>query len=194
VRFATCIICLIRSSIDKGAVTCLLYIIFFSASGFCACKTPARMNSALIYREAVVDDIEQIQRVRNSVRENRLSDPSLVSDKDCIEFITARGKGWICEMDNTIVGFAIADLKENNIWALFVDPDFERNGIGRRLHDMMLDWYFNQTGDKLWLGTAPGTRAERFYFKAGWVRAGMHGKAEIKFEMTADNWKSIGLG
>jgi hypothetical protein len=39
----------------------------------------------------------------------------LVTDEDCIEFITVRGKGWVCEIDNTIVGFAIVDLKESNI-------------------------------------------------------------------------------
>jgi len=53
-----------------------------------------------------------------------LSNPELVTDQDCKEFITVRGKGWVCEIDNKIVGFAIADLKENNIWALFLDPKF----------------------------------------------------------------------
>ena len=38
------------------------------------------------------------------------SDPNLVTDEDCEEFITLRGKGWACEIDNQIVGFAIADL------------------------------------------------------------------------------------
>ena len=81
-------------------------------------------------REAVIEDIKQIQRVRNSVTENTLSSPNLVTDKDCEEFITVRGKGWVCEIDNQIVGFAIADLKDNNIWALFLQPEFENLGIG----------------------------------------------------------------
>jgi len=69
-------------------------------------------------REAIIDDISQIQIIRNAVKENILSNPNLVTDADCIEFITLRGKGWVCEIDGNIVGFAIADLKENNIWAL----------------------------------------------------------------------------
>lgn len=54
-----------------------------------------------------------------------MSNPNLVTDEDSEEFITTRGKGWLCEIDNQIVGFAIADLKENKIWALFLNPKFE---------------------------------------------------------------------
>ena len=99
----------------------------------------------MIFREAKIDDIKQIQIVRNAVKENTLSNPNLVTDEDCKEFITVRGKGWVCEIDNRIVGFAIADLKDNNIWALFLDPVFEKRGIGQQLHKIMLDWYFEQT-------------------------------------------------
>lgn len=142
----------------------------------------------MIIREAAVKDINQIQIVRNSVKQNMLSNPALVKDADCEEFITRRGKGWVCEVDNVIVGFAIADLKEHNIWALFLKPEFEGKGIGSRLHDTMMDWYFTQTKTKVWLGTAPATRAASFYLKRGWSRAGMHGAKEVKFEMTFNEW------
>jgi GNAT superfamily N-acetyltransferase len=129
-----------------------------------------------------------IQIVRNSVKENTLSNPDLVTDKDCEAFITVRGKGWVFEIENQIVGFAIVDLKGNNIWALFLDPKFERKGIGQILHKTMLDWYFTQTKEKVWLGTAFDTRAEKFYRKAGWKEVGTNGTKEIKFEMTFNNW------
>ena len=145
----------------------------------------------MIFREAVIDDIKQIQIVRNSVTENMLSDPGLVTDEDCKEFLTNRGKGWVCEIEKKITGFSIVDLHTNNIWALFVKPEFEKLGIGRKLHDMMLDWYFEQTPQNVWLGTSPGTRAESFYRKAGWIEIGTHGKGEIKFEMTKDEWRSL---
>jgi GNAT superfamily N-acetyltransferase len=149
------------------------------------------MLEKIIFREATIDDIKQIQIIRNSVTENALSNPNLVTDEDCREFITDRGKGWVGEIDNRIVGFAIADLKENNIWALFLDPDFQKKGIGQRLHEMMLDWYFAQTKNKVWLGTACNTRAEKFYRKAGWTKVGLHGTKEIKFEMTYEIWKQL---
>ncbi len=50
-------------------------------------------------REAKEEDIHQIQVVRNSVKENTLSDPSLVTDKDCEEFLFGKGKGGVCEID-----------------------------------------------------------------------------------------------
>lgn len=140
------------------------------------------------YREATIEDIPQIQVVRHAVKENVLSNPALVTDEDCREFLTQRGKGWVCEINNKIVGFAIADLKEDNIWALFLDPDYEGRGIGRNLHDMMLNWYFSCGKQQVWLGTDPGTRAAKFYRKAGWRETGRHGDGEIKFEMTAYEW------
>jgi hypothetical protein len=96
----------------------------------------------MLFREAKSADILQIQVVRNAVIENNLSDPALVSDNDVHEFITNRGKGWVCEINENIVGFAIADLKDNNIWALFVHPDHEKKSIGKTLHDIMMNWYF----------------------------------------------------
>lgn len=142
----------------------------------------------MTFREARIDDIRGIQRVRNSVKENMLSNPILVTDTDCEEFMFTRGKGWVCEVENVIVGFAIADLKDQNIWALFVDPDFAGCGIGKRLHKLMLDWYFTKK-ETVWLGTAPNTRAEEFYRRNGWTENGMHGK-EIKFEMQKESWIS----
>jgi GNAT superfamily N-acetyltransferase len=140
------------------------------------------------FREAHTNDIKQIQLVRNAVKENVLSNPGLVTDKDCVEYLTLRGKGWVCEADGIIVGFAIADLIDNNIWALFVHPEFEKNGIGKTLHDTMLEWYFNQQKEMVWLSTAPGTRAEKFYQIQGWKDVGLYGKGEIKFEMTKESW------
>ncbi|WP_237390831.1 GNAT family N-acetyltransferase [Chryseobacterium sp. KMC2] len=145
----------------------------------------------MIIREAILEDIPQIQTVRNSVKENTLSDPGLVTDRDCEEFLFERGKGWVAEENGRITGFSIVDLKEHNIWALFVHPDFENKGIGRKLHDIMLDWYFTQKKDAVWLGTSPDTRAETFYRKSGWKEVGIHGKGEVKFEMSFQNWKNL---
>ncbi len=144
----------------------------------------------MIFREAITDDIKQMQMVRNSVTENTLSNPDLVTDADCENFITKRGKGWVCEIDDKIKGFAIADLEDENIWALFVLPEFEGKGIGKRLQSLMLDWYFGTGKDHVWLGTSPGTRAEKFYKQTGWKEDGMHGSKEIKFVMHADDYFS----
>jgi GNAT superfamily N-acetyltransferase len=142
----------------------------------------------MLFREAVIQDIPAIQIVRNSVKENVLSNPALGSDKDCEDYMFTRGKGWVCEIDGTITGFAIADLVNDNIWALFIHPDHEKKGIGKRLHYLMMEWYFLQGKQKAWLSTAPDSRAEGFYRIAGWKQTGITKTGEVKFEMTAADW------
>ena len=144
----------------------------------------------MIFREATPGDIQQIQIVRNAVKENILSNPALVTDKDCEEFLMIRGKGWVCELDGSIVGFSIVDMKERNVWALFVHPDHEAKGIGKRLHDRMMNWYFDQTKETIWLSTAPGTRAESFYKCRGWKEVGKHGTKEIRLEMNYEEYRN----
>ena len=142
----------------------------------------------MIYREANIKDIPQIMSVRNAVKENVLQNPAAVTPQDCEEYLIKRGKGWVGEIDGLIAGFGIVDLKENNVWALFVHPDFAQKGIGKKIHHMMVDWYFSQKKEPLWLGTDPGTRAESFYRRNGWQEIGVHGKGEIKFELRFENW------
>jgi GNAT superfamily N-acetyltransferase len=149
------------------------------------------MTSGSAIRIATVTDIPQIQVVRNSVKENMLPDPALVSDEDCVNFLTVRGKGWVYEENEKILGFAIVDMQDHNIWALFVHPDFEKKGIGSALHDMMLNWYFSQTDTTVWLGTDPATRAFRFYEAKGWIPDGKHGELEAKFIMPKNRWSQI---
>jgi hypothetical protein len=55
----------------------------------------------------------------------------------------------------------------------------------------MLDWYFDQYPGPLWLGTAPGTRAEGFYRKYGWNEAGKRPNGEIRFEMSQKDWQLL---
>lgn len=144
----------------------------------------------MTFREATIEDVSQMMIVRLAVKENRLNNPSLVTEAICRDYLMHKGKGWVCVSDNVIVGFSNASVIEKNVWALFVHPVFEARGIGKKLHDMMLDWYFSQTKDNVWLSTAPGTRAEKFYRRAGWQETGVYGKGEIKFEMSYKNWET----
>ena len=141
------------------------------------------------FRQAIPEDIPQIQIVRNSVKENQLSNPNLIPDDLVEEFITKRGKGFVCEIDDIIVGFSIVDFVENNVWALFLLPDFEGKRIGKKLHQLMLDEYFSKTKETIWLSTEANSRAEIIYKKQGWKNAGFHGN-EVKFEMSFEDWKS----
>ena len=129
-----------------------------------------------------------MHRVRMSVRENQLADPALVQPHDYRSMINERGRGWVAEIDEEFVGFAIADLTRANIWALFVDPAHESCGIGRRLHDTMLEWLFRSGAEQVTLGTEPGTRAERFYVAAQWHYCGRNPNGEARYSMSRDAW------
>jgi GNAT superfamily N-acetyltransferase len=125
-----------------------------------------------------------MQRVRRSVRENQLVS-LVISDDEYAEAIEDTGRGWIVDVAGDIVGFAVGNGRTGNIWALFVDPDHEGRGYGRVLHDAMIEWLWSQDLKRLWLTTAPGTRAERFYVRAGWQRNGRTSDGEVIFERFA---------
>ncbi len=133
-------------------------------------------------RVATAADIPAIQRIRRSVRENRLIS-GVISDDDVRMAITVQGRGWVVDVDAAPVGFAIGNDQTGNIWALFVDPSYERRGYGRRLHDVMVAWLWSRGLPRLWLTTDPDTRAERFYRAAGWRYAGCAEHGEVRFEL-----------
>jgi ribosomal protein S18 acetylase RimI-like enzyme len=101
---------------------------------------------------------------------------------------TAERDGFV-KKEILIAGFSVVDLKDDNVWALFVKPEFEDQKIGKQLHNLMLDWYFDQGKQNIWLSTEPNTRAADFYRRQGWKETGTFGKDEIRFEMTAEDWK-----
>jgi len=139
----------------------------------------------MTFREALLSDIPQMSAIRLAVKENVLSNPALVSQKDYEEYLTERGKGWVCEIDGSLVGFAIGDLVKNNVWALFIHPDYERKGIGKTLLTLLLNWYFTQTNETIWLSTAPHSRAAAFYRRFGWTEVGTTQSGEIRFELNS---------
>jgi GNAT superfamily N-acetyltransferase len=135
-----------------------------------------------LLRQAVAPDIPGIQRVRASVRENRLVS-TVIADEDVRVAIERDGRGWVVEQQGEIVAFAIGNASTGNIWALFVDPHHERRGHGRRLHDTMLAWLWAQGLDSLWLTTEAGSRAQGFYDAAGWTMTGRTARGELRYEM-----------
>lgn len=141
-------------------------------------------------RRAVIGDIDAMHRVRTSVRENRLADPGRVRPEDYRAMLEEHGRGWVAEVEGRIAGFAIADRTRANVWALFVDPLREGEGIGRSLHEVMLDWLFSTDVERAWLGTEPGTRAERFYRANGWEQTAGGENGELRFEQTRERWES----
>jgi GNAT superfamily N-acetyltransferase len=131
-------------------------------------------------RSANESDIPRIVEIRGAVHENRLRDPSRVTIEDLRWFVANPGI-FVSEKDGSIVGFSAADPRDGSIFALFVDPAFEGRGFGRLLFERACVVLRHAGCERIWLTTSPGTRAERFYLKAGWKVTGVEGD-QLVFE------------
>jgi GNAT superfamily N-acetyltransferase len=135
-----------------------------------------------VLRRAVAADIPGIQHVRRVVRENRLVSV-VITDEQVRGAIEDTGRGWVVESGGEVVAFAVGNAGDGNIWALFVHPDHERRGHARRLHDTVVAWLWSRGLERLWLTTAPGTRAQSFYEAAGWERVPHVDGRELRYEL-----------
>lgn len=135
-------------------------------------------------RFANLDDIPDLERVRAGVRENKLSTP--IPRERLFAAIESRGRAWVAENDGQVVGFSMADNQTASIWALFLLPEWEGKGLGRRLLNESVRWHREQGHCAIWLSTAPNTRAEGFYEYLGWQRTGVTETGEIRFELSIE--------
>jgi GNAT superfamily N-acetyltransferase len=138
--------------------------------------------SDVTVRRADRADIPAMQRIRLAVRENALSNPGRITEADYVDALDALGRTWVSEANGEIAGFACG-YRSGNLWALFVDPGHEGRGHGAALHDAVVDWMWSLGLDRLWLTTAPGTRAERFYLARGWQARGTTTSGDVRLEM-----------
>lgn len=135
------------------------------------------------FREAKMEDISALSEVRQSVRENVLSDPRKVTRELYESYLVKSGKGWLCEIEGEVVGFSVASLGDASIWALFVKPSHEGRGIGRKLLRLATDWLFAKGATSIALSTDANTRADRFYEGQGWRRGEIKPDGEVCYRL-----------
>ena len=134
-------------------------------------------------RSARPADAPALNALRLRVRENILSRPDWLTEQRTVDAISVTGRGWLWERGGRVLGFSVADACQRNIWALFVEPGFERRGIGQALLAEAVRWLWEQGDAPIWLSTEPGTRAEAFYRAAGWQERGRTASGELRFEL-----------
>jgi GNAT superfamily N-acetyltransferase len=123
-----------------------------------------------LFRRATSNDIPAMSRIRLSVTENTLSDPTRITHAMYEDFLDVSGRGWVAEIDGEIVAFCYADKVDASIWALFVSPGHEGRGFGQALLELAVDWLFALGHETIHLSTGADTRADRFYARQGWTR------------------------
>lgn len=122
------------------------------------------------FRRATAHDIPAMSRIRLAVRENVLRDPTRVTAQMYHDFLDRDGRGWVAQFDGETVAFCYANRNDGSIWALFVAPRYEGQGLAKPLLALAADWLFEIGYDAVTLSTGAGTRAEVFYARQGWER------------------------
>ncbi len=133
-------------------------------------------------RRAHQADIDRLVEIRGAVTENRLSDPTSVNHADYEDFVR-RGRVWVREVGQTIIGFSASDDRDSSIWALFVDQGHHRQGVGTALLARVCDDLRRDGHAVVTLSTTPGTAAERLYRRLGWTEAGTSPNGEVRFQL-----------
>lgn len=126
---------------------------------------------ARLIRPATDADRARVVEIRFTVQENKLPDPSLVTDEE-VDWYQREAIFLVAEVEGTIVGFACANHQTGLVWALFVDPAQEGRGHGRALLDAALAGLAAKGHLQAHLNTDPDTRASRFYARHGWQDMG----------------------
>ena len=139
-------------------------------------------------RPATVDDVEELFDVRCSVSENHQSREQLaaigitsVSVKEMIaggDYVTT-----VAEVDGRAAGFTMAQISRGYIFACFVRPEYEGQGIGRMLMRAAEDGLRAAGLQRAWLATGadPQLRAVGFYRHLGWLEDGVLKDGQLRF-------------
>lgn len=138
-------------------------------------------------RQATERDVEELFRIRTSVMENHQSREELagigVTPGTVVEMLRSTASAWIAEVNGHPIGFSLADAARETVFALFVQPAFEKRGIGRMLLDRAEDWLWEQGCGRIWLltGAEPHIRAHGFYRRQGWRLNGEVSRGQVKY-------------
>ena len=131
-----------------------------------------------IFREMAAADIPEVFAVRLSTTENAISQERLdelgITPRSIAEAIQQDAKGFVCQVGEQITGFVMGDRNNGEVTVLAVHPDYEQQGFGKQLLQLIVDWLFSTGNEELWLLTGADTsfRAYGFYRSQGWQPTG----------------------
>ena len=140
----------------------------------------------MIFREAEEKDIGGMFKVRTAVKENLLSYTQLerlgVTPESILEMLRSTCRAWIAEENGLIVGFSMADKSNGRLYALYILPDWEGMGIGKKLLQEAEQWLWQHKLREIWLTTeSRPTRALGFYKHLGWKYRKNSGTSDVVY-------------
>lgn len=132
-------------------------------------------------RRATRADLPRIHEVRHGTAENRLSDPSKVTEAEVFWYID-QAISLVCEDASGVVqGFLMANHQTGYVWALFVIDGQHGKGYGTALLEAALERLRSAGLRQSHLTTGTQTAAEQFYRRRGWIDMGRSLSGETVF-------------
>lgn len=128
-----------------------------------------------IFREIQFDGLQAIFDVRAATWHNENGRGEMTScgitHESVGEMMESTHRGWLCEIDSRVVGSAMGNKENREMWVIAILKECERQGIGKRLLRLVEDWLFSEGWDEVWLTTDPDEtfRAVVFYRHLGWI-------------------------
>ncbi len=126
------------------------------------------------FREIEKFDVPQLFNVRVATRENTLSRQELedlgINEISVTNMLATNHKGWLCEVDNKVIGFAMGNRDNGELSVIAVLPGFEGKGVGAGLLNRAENWLWSNGWNEIWLTTDVNAtlRAYGFYKQQGW--------------------------
>jgi len=126
------------------------------------------------FREITESDIPALFAVRTATEENRLTREELqamgITEESVKQKLAGSFKGWLCEVQQQVVGFAMGNKTTGELWVIAILPEYVGQGIGARLLDEVEKWLQESGCGRLWLTTEidEGLKAYGFYRRHGW--------------------------
>lgn len=138
-------------------------------------------------RPATTADIEALFEIRTSVVQNHLSREQMlelgITPTSLAQAIEAAPCAWLAEVEGAPVAFAMVDLDDACVFALFVKPAFEGQGLARRLMAEAEAALFARHS-RIWLETdgRDSVRANGFYRRLGWAVVEQLEEGDVRYE------------
>jgi len=133
-------------------------------------------------RPATPADLPRIREVRHGTAENRLTDPSLVTDAEVAWYLD-EAIFLVSEDEAGVQGFACANHQTGYVWALFVIDDAHGRGHGTALLDEVMARLRRAGHRQAFLNTGKDTKAAAFYRARGWRETGVDMRGEVVFRL-----------
>lgn len=135
-----------------------------------------------IVRRATRADLSRIREVRHGTTENRLTDPSLVTDAEVAWYLD-EAIFLVSEDETGVQGFVCANHQTGYVWALFVIDGAQGCGHGTALLDEAVARLRQAGHRQAFLTTGPGTKAATYYRSRGWRQTGVDMRGEAVFRL-----------